>query len=68
MSKLFENEQNIADKEDIFQSDDDEAGKLLQTWNTKNDPCYRKVVLQHTSKITYCRICMNTKTCVCFRV
>ena len=37
MSKLFENEQTIADKEDISQSDDDdnEAGKLLQTWNTK---------------------------------
>ena len=31
MSKLFENEQHIADKEDIFQSYDDEAGKLLQT-------------------------------------
>ena len=34
----------------------------------KNDPCYRKVILQNTSKITYCRICMNTKFCVCFRV
>ena len=35
MSKPFENEQNKANEEDMFQSDDDKSGKLLQTWNIK---------------------------------
>jgi hypothetical protein len=33
MSKLYENELKIAEDEELFYSDDDEAGKLLQTWN-----------------------------------
>ena len=35
MSKLFENELQIANDEDLFISDDDEAGKTLQTWNSR---------------------------------
>ena len=35
MSKLYENELKIAEDEELFYSDDDEAGKLLQTWNPR---------------------------------
>ena len=35
MSKLFENELQIANDEDLFISDDDEAGNMLQTWNSR---------------------------------
>ena len=35
MSKFFEKELKIAIKEDFFHSDDEEAGKLLQTWNSR---------------------------------
>ena len=35
MSKLFESKKNKANEEDIFQSDDDKAGNLLQKWKTK---------------------------------
>ena len=35
MSKLFENELIIANEEDTFPSDDEEAGKVMQTWNSK---------------------------------
>ena len=66
MSKLFENEKIKANEDDMFQSDDDEAGKLLQTWNTKKRSMLPEGNSANTSKITYCRICMNTKFCVCF--
>ena len=68
MSRLFENEKSKARKDDIYQSDNDEAGKLLQTWNTRKRSMLPKGNSANTSKITYCRICMNTKICVCFRV
>ena len=68
MSKLFENEKIKANEDDMFQSDDDEAGKLLQTWNTKKRSMLPRGNSANTSKITYWRICMNTKICVCFRV
>jgi len=35
MSKLFENELKIANDEHLFISGDDEAGKMLQTWNSR---------------------------------
>jgi len=35
MSKLYENELKIAKDEELFHSDDDEAGNLLQTWNPR---------------------------------
>jgi len=35
MSKLYENELKIAKDEELFHSDDDEAGNLLQTWNSR---------------------------------
>ena len=35
MSKLFENELQIANDEDLFISDDDEAGNMLQIWNSR---------------------------------
>ena len=35
MSKLFENELSIANEEDMFPSDDEEAGKVMQTWNSR---------------------------------
>jgi hypothetical protein len=35
MSKLYENELKIAKDKELFHSDDDEAGKLLQTWNPR---------------------------------
>ena len=35
MSKLYENELKIAEDEELFHLDDDEAGKLLQTWNPR---------------------------------
>ena len=67
MSRLFENEKSKAREDDMFQSDD-EAGKQLQTWNTRKRSMLPKGNSANTSKITYCRICMNTKFCVCFRV
>ena len=35
MSKLFDNELQIANDEDLFILDDDEAGNMLQTWNSR---------------------------------
>ena len=35
MSKVFENELKIANDEGLFHSDDDEAGNLLKTWNSR---------------------------------
>ena len=46
MSRLFENEKSKAKKDDNYQSEDDEAGKKLRAGIQKNDPCYRKVILQ----------------------
>ena len=68
MSKLFENEKSKAKKEHTYQSDDEEAGKRLQTWNIKKRSMLTKGNPANTSKITYCRICTNTKFCVCFRL
>ena len=68
MSNLFENEKSKAKREHIYQSEDEEAGKTMQTWNIKKRSMLPKGNPANTSKITYCRICMNTKFCVCFRV
>ena len=68
MSHLFENEKRQAKKEHIYQSEDEEAEKTQQTWNIKKRSMFPKGDSANTSKITYCRICMNTKICVCFRV
>ena len=35
MSKLFENELKIANDEDLFISDDDEAGNIIKAWNSR---------------------------------
>ena len=68
MSQLFENEKRKAKREHIYQSEDEEAGKTLQTWNIKKQSMLPKGNPTNTSKKTLCRICMNTKFCVCFRV
>ena len=69
MSHLFENEKRKAKKERIYKSEDEEAEKTQQTWNIKKRSMSPKGYYPaNTSKITYCRICVNTKFCVCFRV
>ena len=68
MSNLFENEKRKAKKEHINQLEDEEAGKMLQTWNTKKRLMLLKGNPANTSKITCCRICVNTNFFVCFRV
>ena len=68
MSNLFENEKRKAKKEHIYQSEDEEAEKTQQTWSIKKRSMLPKGDSANTSKITYCRICMNTEVCVCFRV
>ena len=68
MSQLFENEKRQAKKERIYQSEVDEEEKMQQTWSIKKRSMLPKGNSANTSKITYCRICMNTKFCVCFRV
>ena len=35
MSNLFENEKSKEKRQHIYQSEDEEAGKTLQTWNIK---------------------------------
>ena len=35
ISNLFENEKSKAKKEHVYQSEDEEAEKTLQTWNIK---------------------------------
>ena len=52
MSKLFENELKIAkEKEDFFPSDDEDAGKFMQTWNSRKRSMLPKGNPAHTSKI-----------------
>ena len=50
-----------AKKERIYQSEDEEAEKTQQTWSIKKRSMLPKGDSANTSKITYCRICMNTK-------
>ena len=93
MSKLFENGFKIANDEGLFYSDDDEAGNLLQTWNSRKRSMLPKGNPANTSKITMLiwwhedngklfgnfqqtslnflvisKICMNTSSCVLFRM
>ena len=68
MNKLFEKGKTKAMVKSKYQSDDEEAGKMLQTWKIKKWSMLPKANPANTSKITYWRICMNTKLCVCFRV
>ena len=68
MSHFFENEKRKAEQEHIYQSEDEEAEKMQQTWNIKKRSMLPKGDSANTSKIIYCRICMNTNFFVCFRV
>ena len=68
MSHLFENEKRQAEKEHIYQSEDEVEEKMQQTWSIKKRSMLPKGNPSNTSKKTYCKICVNTKFCVCFRV
>ena len=68
MSKHFENERYKAMKEDFHQSDEKETEKLLNPGTARKHSMLSKGNSANTSKITYFRICMNTKICVCLRV
>ena len=61
MSKLFENEKNKAQDKDFCQSDEKEAENLLNPWTARKRSMLPKGNSANTSKITYCRICVNTK-------
>ena len=68
MSNHFEIERNKAMKESFFQSDEKEAEILLKAGTARKHSMLPKGNSAKTSKITYFRICINTKNCVCFRV
>ena len=52
MSKLFENELKIAkEEEEFFPSDGEDAGKFMQTWNSRKRSMLPKGNPAHTSKI-----------------
>ena len=46
---------------DFYQSDEKEAEKLLSPWTARKRSMLPKGNSANTSKIIYCRICMNTK-------
>ena len=68
MSKLFENEKSIALGEDFHQAGKKKAVKLPNPGIARKRSMLPKGNSANTSKITYCRKCLNTKICVCFRV
>ena len=58
---MFENEKNKAQDEHCSQSDEKEAENLLAPWTARKRSMLTKGNSANTSKITYCRICVNTK-------
>jgi hypothetical protein len=59
---------NKATKENFLQSDEKEARKLLTLGTARKRSMLPFGNSANTSKNIYCKICMKTKICVCFRI